>query len=56
MANPLCIDTKHGQEQAKFGLDLCLRDHHGRSGEQVNEIDDDQRNRRFLSCVSRISN
>ena len=35
MATPLCIDTKHGKEQAIFGLDLCLRDHRGQSGEQV---------------------
>ena len=40
MASPLCIDTKYGKEQATFGLDLCLRDHHGRSGEQVKRIDD----------------
>ncbi len=38
MANPLCIDTKHGGEQATFGLDLCLRDHRGKSGEQVQSI------------------
>jgi hypothetical protein len=38
MAASLCIDTKHGKEQATFGLDLCLRDHHGRSGEQVKQI------------------
>jgi hypothetical protein len=35
MANPLCIDTKHGKEHATVGLDLCLRDHQGQSGEQV---------------------
>jgi hypothetical protein len=38
MATPLCIDTKHGNEQATFGLDLCLRDHRGQSGEQVKQI------------------
>ncbi|CAF4347618.1 unnamed protein product, partial [Rotaria sordida] len=34
MNNSLCIDTKHANEHATFGLDLCLRDHQGRSGEQ----------------------
>ena len=35
MAAPLCIDTKHGLEQAEFGLDQCLKDQQGRTGEQV---------------------
>lgn len=35
MAASLCIDTKHGSEHAKFGLDQCLKDQQGRSGEQV---------------------
>jgi hypothetical protein len=35
MATPLCIDTKHGNADATFGLNLCLRDHRGQSGEQV---------------------
>lgn len=35
MANPLCVDTKLSKEHATFGLDLCLRDHRGKSGEQV---------------------
>ena len=35
MAAPLCIDTKHGGVQAKFGLDHCVKDQQGRSGEQV---------------------
>lgn len=35
MANPLCIDTKHGGEHSTFGLNKCLRDHRGQSGEQV---------------------
>jgi hypothetical protein len=35
MAASLCIDTKHGRENAKFGLDQCLKDHQGKSGEQV---------------------
>jgi len=35
MAAELCIDTKHGGMQAKFGLDLCLKDQSGRTGEQV---------------------
>ncbi|CAF2929979.1 unnamed protein product [Rotaria sp. Silwood2] len=38
MNNTLCIDTKHGGEHATFGLDLCLRDHQGRSGEQDFEL------------------
>lgn len=35
MNSSLCVDTKHGGEHSKFGLDQCLRDHPGRSGEQV---------------------
>ena len=35
MAIDLCIDTKHGRENANFGLDKCLKDQSGRSGEQV---------------------
>lgn len=35
MATSLCIDTKHGHEQAKFGLDQCLKDRPGKGGEQV---------------------
>jgi hypothetical protein len=35
MAAALCIDTKHGLEQAEFGLDQCLKDQQGRTGEQV---------------------
>ncbi|CAF1472211.1 unnamed protein product [Rotaria sordida] len=38
MNNSLCIDTKHANEHATFGLDLCLRDHQGRSGEQDFEL------------------
>jgi hypothetical protein len=38
MANPMCIDTKHGGENAKFGIDRCLRDHRGQSGEQVRQF------------------
>ncbi|CAF3391363.1 unnamed protein product [Rotaria socialis] len=34
----LCIDTKHGGEHATFGLNLCLRDEQGRSGEQEFEL------------------
>jgi hypothetical protein len=40
MATPLCIDTKYGREQSTFGLDQCLRDNHGKSGEQVKQIND----------------
>lgn len=35
MAAELCIDTKHGNIQAKFGLDLCFKDQTDRTGEQV---------------------
>jgi len=38
MAASLCIDTKHGGEHAKFGLDQCLKDQQGRSGEQEFEM------------------
>ena len=34
MAAPLCIDSKFKQEQSTFGLDSCLKDHRGHSGEQ----------------------
>ena len=37
MTSALCIDTKHGGNQATFGLDKCQRDHHGISGEQVKQ-------------------
>jgi hypothetical protein len=35
MAASLCVDTKHGREQAIFGLDQCLKDQQGKTGEQV---------------------
>lgn len=37
-AAALCIDAKHGRDQATFGLDKCLRDHKGQSGEQEFEL------------------
>ena len=56
MANPLCVDTRHGAEQSTFGLDLCLRDHKGRSGEQVIGISMNDRCHNSSSSVCRISN
>ncbi|UJR20991.1 hypothetical protein I4U23_024093 [Adineta vaga] len=38
MAAALCIDTKHGGEQATFGLEKCLKDQQGKSGEQEFEL------------------
>jgi hypothetical protein len=35
MANPLCIDAKHGAEHATFGLNQCIRDHRDLHGDQV---------------------
>ncbi|CAF0842204.1 unnamed protein product [Adineta ricciae] len=37
-AADLCIDTKHAGERGTFGLDDCVKDQQGRSGEQNFEL------------------
>ncbi|CAF1516626.1 unnamed protein product [Adineta steineri] len=38
MAASLCIDTKHGGEQATFGLEQCIKDQPDKNGEQEFEL------------------